>query len=61
MIVIPKRKYVLNLRKGGLQEIVFKASPRPVSRAKASSSKALRAGVLTRLAHRIINKKNTPK
>jgi len=58
MIIMPPRKYVLNLRKGGLSDVVFKAPSRKrVSRAKKLTPKALRAGVLGRLVHRILNKK----
>jgi hypothetical protein len=58
MIIMPQKKYVLNLRKGGLSEVVFKAPARKrVSRAKKLDSKALRAGVLGRLVHRILNKR----
>jgi hypothetical protein len=51
-------KYVLNLRKDGLSEVVFKAPARKrVSRAKKLTPKALRAWALGRLVHRILNKK----
>jgi hypothetical protein len=55
MILMPKKHYVLRLREGGLQEVVFVPKPR-LSLPKAPS-KALRAGVLSRMAHRIFSKR----
>jgi hypothetical protein len=55
------KKYVLNMRKGNMQEVVFQLAPRKkVSRAKGA---ALRAGVLSRMVNLILNnkRKNQPK
>jgi hypothetical protein len=53
---MPKKRYVLKLNKTGLQEVVFSYPPKRRNRRK---SKALRAGVLTRLVYKLINRKNS--
>jgi hypothetical protein len=55
MIIMPNKRYVLRLRKGGLQEVMFSQKPRLVL---PERSKTLRAGVLSRMVNRILSKKN---
>lgn len=51
------KKYVLNIRKGNMQEVVFQLAPRKrVSRTKVTGA-ALRARVLSAFVNRILNKK----
>jgi len=57
MIIMPKKRYVLNLCDRTLREVVFSPSPR--KRLRLPKSKALRAGALTRMVNKILNKKDT--
>lgn len=51
------KKYVLNMRKGNMQEVVFQLAPRKrFSRAKRTRA-ALRARALSDFVNRILNKK----
>lgn len=58
MITMPKKRYVLNLQKRTLQEVVFVPKPRLSLLKDPSKVRALRAGALGRMVNHILNRKN---